>query len=262
MSSFADLRLRVVSAIVMVLVGAGAIWLGGVVFLGLLALVGGLMIWELARMLSPALAPAKTIALALIGGVAILRVGYDTQLFSVIALLLAPVLGLVLIGKGRWLFLTYGTALLFAVAGLFWLRSDAGLAGTIWLVAVVIASDIGGYFFGRALGGPKILPRISPKKTWSGTIGGWLLAACVALGFCVWAGAGYDLILLSVLTAIAAQIGDVVESAIKRATGVKDSSNLIPGHGGFLDRFDALIAASLFVLVITNLTDLPIPGGF
>lgn len=262
MSSFADLRQRVVSAIGMVLVGAGAIWLGGAAFLGLLAVVAGLMIWELARMLTPALNPSKAILLGLIGSGAVVRVGYDTQVLSLIALLLAPVVGLVLIGRGRWLFLGYGTALLFAVAGLFWLRNDIGLAATVWLVAVVIASDIGGYFFGRILGGPKILPRISPKKTWSGTLGGWLLAAGVGLGFVIWTGVGTGLIVLSILAAIAAQVGDVVESAIKRATGVKDSSNLIPGHGGFLDRFDALIAASLFVLVITNLTDLPIPGGF
>ncbi|NOX73988.1 MAG: phosphatidate cytidylyltransferase [Alphaproteobacteria bacterium] len=262
MSSFDDLRPRLISAIVMIVLGVGAIWLGGWVFLALLSVAGGVMIWELARMLAPALAAQKTVILGLIGGAAALRVGYNTELVSLAALGLAPVLGLVMIAKGRGVFLVYGLALLFAVAEMFWLRQQSGLGWVIWLVAVVIASDVGGYFFGRILGGPKILPKISPKKTWSGTMGGWILAALVGLYFVIFAGAEGFLVLFSVLTAIAAQIGDIVESAIKRAAAIKDSSNLIPGHGGFLDRFDALIGAALFLFVITNLTGLPKLGGF
>jgi phosphatidate cytidylyltransferase len=262
MSSFDDLRTRLISAMVMVAVGIGAIWLGGWVFLLLLSIAGGVMIWELARMLAPGLSVQKTIILGLIGGAAVLRVGYNSELVSLAALGLAPVLGLVMIAKGRGVFLAYGLALLFAVAEMFWLRTGAGLGWVIWLVAVVIASDVGGYFFGRILGGPKILPRISPKKTWSGTMGGWILAALVGLYFVIFQGGEGFLVVFSILTAMAAQIGDVVESAIKRATGIKDASNLIPGHGGFLDRFDALIGAALFVFVITNFAGLPKLGGF
>ncbi len=262
MSSFDDLRPRLISAIVMIVVGVGAIWLGGWVFLTLLSVVSGVMIWELARMLAPRLPMQKTVILGLIGGAAVLRVGYNSELVSLAALGLAPVLGLVMIAKGRGIFLAYGLALLFAVAEMFWLRAVGGLGWAIWLVAVVIASDVGGYFFGRVLGGPKILPKISPKKTWSGTMGGWILAALVGFFFVVFAGAEGFLVVFSILAAIAAQIGDVVESAIKRATGAKDSSKLIPGHGGFLDRFDALIGASLFVFVITNLAGLPNLGMF
>ncbi len=265
MSNFADLRLRVISAIVMVLVGASAIWQGGWVFLALLTLVGGLMIWELARMVDQSLAPAKTVLLALIAGAAVLRVGFDAGFIALLALFLAPVLGLVLLKKDRGLFLVYGIAILFAVPSIFWLRQGGahgdGLIWTLWLVLVVIASDIGGYFFGRIIGGPKILPVISPKKTWSGTLGGWALAACVGFGFVIWAGADGFLVVFSIFAAIAAQIGDVVESAIKRHTGVKDSSALIPGHGGFLDRFDALIGAGLFLFVITKIFGLPMLGA-
>ncbi|MFT4715493.1 MAG: phosphatidate cytidylyltransferase [Paracoccaceae bacterium] len=263
MSSFADLRLRVMSAVVMVTVGVFAIWLGGWLFLGLLGIAGAIMIWELARMLDASLSSTKLLLLALIGGATIVRVGYNTQSISLLALLLAPVIGLVLIKKGRGLFGVYGLAILLATAGLFWLRDSepSALGWTIWLVAVVIASDVGGYFFGRILGGPKILPVISPKKTWSGTFGGWLLAGLIGLALVIANCADSSLIVLSVFTAMAAQIGDIVESAVKRSTGVKDSSNLIPGHGGFLDRFDALIGASLLVLVITNTIGLPALGG-
>ena len=257
MSNFADLKLRVFSALVLAVVAGVAIWFGGMVFLVLLSLVGGIMIWELARMLSPKLDPAKLILLGLIGAAAVFRVGFDNHVCALAALVLAPVLGMVLLPKDRGLFVGYASFILFAVAGLFWLRDGEGLVWAIWLIAVVIASDVGGYFFGRILGGPKILPVISPKKTWSGTLGGWLLAALIGFIFANYLGANAVLVVLSVLTAIAAQIGDVVESAIKRHTGIKDSSNLIPGHGGFLDRFDALIAASLFVAVITYFPGLP-----
>ena len=258
--SFADLKTRISSAIVMAVVGIAAIWAGGIWLLALLAVVAGLMLWELIRMLDPTLTQSKSILLALVGGAAVFRVGFDTSAISVSSLLLAPVIGLVLLKKDRTLFAVYGMGILFAVAGLFWIRAGAGLNWTIWLVLVVIATDIGGYFFGRILGGPKILPVISPKKTWSGTLGGWALAICVGAGFMVFSGAGPIILGLSLVTAIASQAGDVAESAIKRHTGIKDSSNLIPGHGGFLDRFDALITAALLVLIIGTLLGLPASG--
>lgn len=258
---FADLRLRVISALVMVIVGVAAIWAGGWVFLVLVSLAAGLMLWELVSMLDRDLAPAKAVLLALIGAAAVFRCGYDTSPLALAAVLLAPVLGLVLLGKDRGIFAAYSLILLFAVAGLFWIRTGAGLGWTIWLVLTVIAADVGGYFFGRILGGPKILPVISPKKTWSGTIGGWLLAALVSLGFVITYDAQAIVIAIGIVTAIASQAGDVAESAIKRHSGVKDASNLIPGHGGFLDRFDALIGASLFLMLLGVLKGLPPLGG-
>nr|MCO4824970.1 phosphatidate cytidylyltransferase [Amylibacter sp.] len=105
--------------------------------------------------------------------------------------------------------------------------------------------DIGGYFAGKMIGGPKILPAISPKKTWSGTLGGWALAGVVGFIAVQMGLGGYGLIVLSVLMAIAAQIGDLLESLMKRKAGVKDSSNLIPGHGGLLDRFDGMMGAGV-----------------
>jgi len=254
---FSDLVPRALSAVVMVVVGLGAIWFGGWVFLALLGAVSTIMLWELTTMLDKSLGNSKAILLALVGGAAVLRVGYDSQPLALTSLLLAPVVGLVLLRRDRALFLVYGAALLFAVASLFWIRQGAGLEWTVWLVTVVVSADIGGYLFGRLVGGPKILPRISPKKTWSGTLGGWFLAALVGVGFGYVSGLGAGIVVLSVVTAMASQCGDVAESAIKRHSGSKDSSTLIPGHGGFLDRFDALIAAALFAMLYALFFGLP-----
>ncbi|MCB2126299.1 MAG: phosphatidate cytidylyltransferase, partial [Rhodobacteraceae bacterium] len=94
-----------------------------------------------------------------------------------------------------------------------------------------------------------------PKKTWSGTVAGWIAAACVA-----WALLGWEPVMVLVvapLLALASQMGDIAESAIKRRSGVKDSSNLIPGHGGLMDRFDGLLGAAILMLLVAQLTDVP-----
>ena len=145
------------------------------------------------------------------------------------------------------------------VAGLslLWLRADAvaGRADVLFVMLLVWASDIGAYFTGRALGGPKLAPRISPGKTWSGSAGGVLAAAlvgaCVAWGFEAWvfrSGAGVGVVaraagVAAVLAAVS-QAGDLGESAVKRRFGQKDSGRLIPGHGGLLDRLDGVLAAA------------------
>ncbi len=246
---FADLLPRILSAVVMIVVGLSALVAGGMWFAALLVVLAGLMLWELARMLSPGdgIGP---VGLGLVGAGSVLWVALAITPLSALALALAPVLGLALLPRDRGIFLAYGLAIVTAAAVLIALRLRGGLDWTLWLVLVVIASDVGGYLFGRLLGGPKILPRISPKKTWSGTLGGWLLAALVGVMFQrLYPSLGWWPPVLSVMAAVAAQAGDVVESAIKRHAGVKDSSALIPGHGGLLDRFDGMIGAALFLLV-------------
>jgi phosphatidate cytidylyltransferase len=131
---------------------------------------------------------------------------------------------------------------------LIWLRGlpQVGLQVVIWLLAVVWATDIVAYLVGRAVGGPRLAPHISPGKTWSGLCGGVVAAA---LAGTVTAGVtGSERLLhaagLGGLLAIVAQIGDLIESALKRRAGVKDSGSLIPGHGGVLDRLDGLMLAA------------------
>ncbi len=135
---------------------------------------------------------------------------------------------------------------------------DLGIPGLLWMFAVVWATDVAAYFTGRTFGGPKLYPAISPKKTWSGFIGG---VAAAALGgvLVAWAGHRYGaglpfslsaVIALSVIASIASQIGDLGESALKRHCQVKDSSHLIPGHGGVMDRIDGFWAVCLIVAVV------------
>ena len=240
---FGDLGARLASAAVMIVLGAGALWAGGHVFAALAIVLAGLMGWELARMMQPgasaALALAHGVAAAvLVGGLSYLAGGW-----LAVAGLVAGAALLALGQRGeRGVFAAYMAMIMLAAHGLIVLRTEYGLIWVLWLILIVIGSDVAGYFAGRLIGGPKFWPRISPKKTWSGTVAGWVVAVCIGLGFVISTGAPAMLVAVSVLLALAGQLGDIAESAIKRHKGVKDSSQLIPGHGGVLDRFDALIA--------------------
>jgi phosphatidate cytidylyltransferase len=128
-----------------------------------------------------------------------------------------------------------------------WLRArpDTGLLDVAWLFGVIWATDIAAYFVGRTLGGPKLAPRISPGKTWSGAVGGAVGAGVVGAGLALWAGtAAGTVVLASLAVSVVAQGGDLAESAVKRHFGVKDSGAIIPGHGGLFDRADALLGAA------------------
>ena len=122
---------------------------------------------------------------------------------------------------------------------------------------VVIATDVFGYFAGRTLGGPKFWPSVSPKKTWSGTAAGWIAAGLVGLLFMLLTDAGWPIVWISMILSFASQMGDIAESALKRRMNVKDSSTLIPGHGGLFDRFDALLGAALFMLLVAYVFNVP-----
>ncbi len=138
--------------------------------------------------------------------------------------------------------------------GFLWLRqfASSGLVLVFWLLLVVWATDTAAYFTGRAIGGPKLAPAISPKKTWAGFIGGVLAAALagVALGLIFDSGQLAVVAAASALVSVVAQMGDLIESGIKRRFGVKDSGRLIPGHGGLFDRVDGLLTASLVVAIL------------
>jgi len=134
------------------------------------------------------------------------------------------------------------------------LRSDAqyGFLAIVFLFAVVWATDILAYFIGRAVGGPKLAPNISPKKTWSGAIGGVAAAIAAAVAIALAAGLANmaALALLAAVLSIVAQAGDLFESALKRQFGAKDSSQLIPGHGGLMDRLDGFVTAAVAAALI------------
>jgi phosphatidate cytidylyltransferase len=145
------------------------------------------------------------------------------------------------------------------VVALVWLRSDEahrGLMAVVFILVVVAATDIAAYATGRSLGGPKLAPRISPGKTWSGLAGGVSAAALAGalMGYVV-GGAPAWMAVLAFALAFVAQAGDLAESALKRSYGLKDSSNLIPGHGGFMDRMDGIVTAAVAAAVTALLID-------
>lgn len=251
---FGDLKVRVLSALVMAAVGLGALWAGGHVLAALAVVLAGLLGWELYRMMVPDAPQGRAEAHGVVAAIVVAVFSYTWGgLVSVAGLALAAaLLGARMERDGR-IFGAYLALILLAGHGFIVLRGEYGLEWVLWLVLIVIASDVAGYFAGRVIGGPKFWPRISPKKTWSGTVAGWLLAAVVGYAFMGVLGAGAWLIAVSVLLALAGQMGDIAESAIKRRYGVKDSSNLIPGHGGVLDRFDAMIAVTALALVLSRL---------
>ena len=136
---------------------------------------------------------------------------------------------------------------------------EMGFVALLLVLAVVWASDIGGYFAGRGIGGPKLWPKVSPKKTWAGAIGGFTASLAVALLVAIFDPHRGDpllalrtgpLLALAAVLSIAAQFGDLFESAVKRRFGVKDSSHLIPGHGGLMDRLDGFIAAIVLAAIL------------
>ena len=252
-ASFGDLRERTLSGVAMAAIGIGAVWAGGWVFQGLVGVLVALMVWELARMLDAGAPFGKAEASGFSAGVALLV--FVNQL-SGLALLGVLALAVALLAwrfaRDRALAGGYLALILLAGLALIVMRGAFGWEWVLWLVLVVIGSDVGGYFAGRMFGGPKLWPRVSPKKTWSGTVAGWVLALGVGWAMMGPLGAGSGILLASVLLAMAGQAGDIAESALKRHAGVKDSSALIPGHGGFMDRFDAMITAAVMFLLLAE----------
>lgn len=140
---------------------------------------------------------------------------------------------------------------------LVWLRGDAslGIIAVLYLLAVAATADTAAYAAGRLIGGPKLAPRVSPNKTWSGFLAGVLTPALIGVAVAAYLGgtSGALLALVSVALALACQLGDLIESAVKRRFGTKDMSALIPGHGGLLDRIDSLLLAAVLAALIAVL---------
>jgi phosphatidate cytidylyltransferase len=125
-----------------------------------------------------------------------------------------------------------------------------GFVALMLILLVVWVTDIGGYFAGRGFGGPKLWPRVSPKKTWAGAVGGFLASLVISGGFAAFdLGKTGPMLLLGAVLSIASQLGDLFESAVKRRFGVKDSSHIIPGHGGLMDRLDGFVAAVILAAI-------------
>jgi len=184
------------------------------------------------------------------GTIALAIAGFGLALGRIDATLLVLLLGLsgvaLLSPQHRgWTAAGFGYAAVAQVASvLVRLDPEMGFVALVFVLLIVWVTDIGGYVAGHGIGGPKLWPRISPKKTWAGAVGGFLASLVVAGGFvALGLGKSGPLLLLGAILSIASQLGDLFESAVKRRFGVKDSSHIIPGHGGLMDRLDGFVAA-------------------
>ena len=246
--AWADLPLRLASSVILLFICGLALWSGGLVFTLLLAAVLFVMHWELAHMLTPLSKQVGAVSgtIAILTLILVLR--NPDSLKEMIYLGLGAACQAGLYFRLKWQGAVASVCIFMTVLYLIALRASSGLEVVLWLISIVVLTDVLGYFAGRVIKGPKFWPSVSPKKTWSGILAGWL-----GSGICGWLWVSYGSLPLSAgfaiffsgVLAFASQIGDIGESALKRRADQKDSSNLLPGHGGFLDRFDGLVGATI-----------------
>jgi phosphatidate cytidylyltransferase len=240
--------LRVASAVVLVPLALITAYLGGAWFIALWALAAAAVSWEWTRLVGAWRLTIVPCVMALAAASSLFAVGRPGP--AIAALAAGAVAAGAVASAGRRLWMAGGAACAGAMlAAPTVLRSDpaSGLVAIIFLFAVVWMTDIAAYFVGKLVGGPKLWPAVSPKKTWSGAIGGLLVG--FAAGLAVAAVAGLDSAVaigaVALLLSVAAQVGDLLESALKRRFGAKDASGLIPGHGGLMDRLDGFWTAAV-----------------
>ena len=255
-----DLTVRALAASIFAIIGAVTIWLGGYWTLGFAMIAGGIMVWEWRGI-------AQRRERTVIAGFQIIAVSGSTLIAFSGDLMLAVMFLAVVAAAGTaadavlrrqpWWNLIGAAYIGLALICFVVIRQKPGdgLEAIIWLILIVVATDIGAYFAGRTFGGPKLWVRVSPGKTWSGAIGGVVMAALVAWLLSAVAGRSPDFgsELMAIVVSIVSQAGDLLESAYKRKFGVKDSGSIMPGHGGALDRLDGLLAASLAVGIVSVL---------
>jgi phosphatidate cytidylyltransferase len=253
------LRRRILSALVLVPVALGAIWAGEISTTILAALAGGLMAWEWGKLIGRLDNAVEAALFVGVGAGSVLVAGFWSAQAGLVCAAVG-VAGLTLSGMRRqpgWTAAGLGWILLATICFVV-LRADPafGWPTTLWLLLVVWAIDTAAYVVGRSVGGPKLAPRISPNKTWSGLLGGMAGAVLVGLvfGWIDGVSGPWRLALVSGGLAVVEQIGDIAESYAKRRFGAKDSGNLIPGHGGLLDRLDGMLAVVTTIALLQIVT--------
>ena len=231
----------------------------------MLAFVGSVVAWEWGRMVRGTQVDAAMSAHIATVTAGIVLTGLGLAGPAILGVLIGTILTGVL-SFGRHGFLSSVGVLFTALPGiaLLWLRRDEplGAQAVFFVVGAVVATDVGAYFCGRLIGGPKLWPQISPNKTWAGLLGGVAAAALVGALVARWIpGASLShLMAAGAVLAVAAQAGDLAESALKRRFGTKDTSALIPGHGGFMDRVDGLSTAAMIAAAGAALFDMTAPA--
>ncbi|WP_088185430.1 phosphatidate cytidylyltransferase [Sphingobium sp. Z007] len=252
-----ELRTRSIVGVALIAVALGALLSGGLIFWTLLVIAGVLMQGEWGDLTGATPEQRKAAMFAVSIPLALLcpyAAGIDWPV-----LIAGAAAFFFVLFTSRSLKLALGIPYVcLPIVALLFLRGQApyayGLLLAFWALGLVWATDIGAYFAGRSIGGPKLAPRVSPSKTWAGLAGGVL--AALVLGFLLhrFAGLPIQLAAASGILAVAAQLGDLLESYMKRRAGVKDSGTLLPGHGGVMDRLDGVataapLAALLYILL-------------
>jgi phosphatidate cytidylyltransferase len=253
-----DLWPRVAAAVVMGFAALAVALTGGIVFVAFWWIASAVVLWEWQRIIGRERLIARSAAGALLIAVAALLALHNLALFSVLALAAAAAaVGGLTPARRAWAGAgaLYSGALVVSL-GLLEASPTYGLAAVLWLFAIVWGTDVAAYFVGRAIGGPRLWPRVSPGKTWSGAVAGAVAGAALGLALSrvlVPGAVRIDRVFaLGLAAAIVSELGDLFESAIKRRFGVKDASGLIPGHGGLMDRLDSFIATSTFAAVVAG----------
>ncbi|WP_443025481.1 phosphatidate cytidylyltransferase [Sphingomonas sp. PB4P5] len=251
-----DLAVRASTGVLMIAVAALALWLGGIAF-WVLCSVGALFMMAEWSDLDRAGARNKRVAqfalsvpLATMAPASLI---IEVHYFFTLGLLAGAAFFTVIVTRKARLAMGIIYCGLPVLSLVFLRRADGGLVFAFWALALVWACDIGAYFAGRTIGGPKLAPAISPNKTWAGLGGGVIAAGLFGALLHVQFGLPWRMTLATPLLAVVAQAGDLYESWLKRRAGVKDSGNILPGHGGVLDRLDGLVpvaplAALLLIL--------------
>jgi len=250
-----DLAIRTVTGLAMIAVAMLALWAGGIVFWLLTVVVAMIMIAEWADLHRLAAKHKRLAQYSLFVPLALMSPSPPGAGpgFLTLGLLVGAAFFVVIVTNKRMLAL--GTLYVgLPILSLLLIRHQKeGVVFTLWALALVWMTDIGAYFAGRTIGGPKLAPAVSPNKTWAGLIGGVILASLFGAAMHALYGLPLRMTLATPALAVVAQAGDLYESWLKRRAGVKDSGTLIPGHGGVLDRLDGIvpvapIAAALVVL--------------
>ena len=253
---------RSYSALVLVPVFGLFIVVGGTYFSLFIALLGAIMTWEMATAIFGGDRNLIVVFASTGIGAFIFLLGTKVDFFWISAVWVFFIITLLTIGGRSKLF---GTTVLFLVFNLFivipsfliiWLRGTEELNTVLWIVLSVVATDIGAYLTGKSIGGKKLAPKISPNKTWSGLLGGAFFSVITGFIFSwVILENQIKLMFMGLLIAIVSQMGDLLESNFKRKYSIKESSNLIPGHGGLMDRLDGHMAAVSFFALIKLVND-------
>ncbi len=258
--AFADLALRIVTALAFGAVALAALLAGGAWFTMLIAVLSALMAyeWRKISLKEDERAVAGFQILAVAGAAVMAHFGdLNSATFFLLAVAGAGAMADALLRRTAGWGLVGALYIGFAAICLIGLRGDTveGRYVIYWVVMAVIATDVGAYFSGRIIGGPKLWRRVSPNKTWAGLVGAMGFSAICSAVFSMLVLGHIELFLslLAALTAVVAQSGDLIESAYKRHFGVKDAGAILPGHGGVLDRLDGMLSATIFVAIITLL---------